>query len=170
MSLDGFIAGPNGEYDWIPADPDFDFAELFARFDTLLMGRRTWEVAQAFGHGSIPGKTTVVVSRTLRPEDHPGLTIVASDLRGAVEKLKARTGTDIWLYGGSALFGSLLELGLVDTVETAVMPVLIGRGIPLQPPTDTRTRLRLTGRKISEKSGIVLLEYAIDREVGAARE
>src|SRR5262249_42392492 len=72
-SLDGYLAGPNGEADWIVMDPEIDFAGMMARFDTLLMGRRTFEAAQAQGGGgSMPGVSTVVVSRTLRQEDHPG--------------------------------------------------------------------------------------------------
>jgi dihydrofolate reductase len=111
MSLDGFIAGPNGEFDWIVMDPEIDFEQIFARFDTLLMGRKTFEVTQAMGQGSFPGKKTVVVSRTLRPEDHPEVTILSSDLAGGVARLKAEPGTDIWLYGGGSLFKSLLDHG-----------------------------------------------------------
>jgi dihydrofolate reductase len=168
MSLDGYIAGPHGEFDWIVMDPEIDFAAIFARFDTLLMGRRTFEVAAAGGQGSMPGKTTVVVSKTLRPEDHPDVRIVSSDLEAAVRKLKSEPGTDIWLYGGGALFASLLELGLVDTVEPAVIPVLLGGGVPLLGKIDRRTRLRLAGQRVYETSGIVLLEYAVERDGGFA--
>src|SRR5258708_32015287 len=80
MSLDGYIAGPNGEADWIVMDPEIDFAGMMARFDTLLMGRRTFEAAQAMGGGgSMPGGATVVVSRAFRQEAHPGLTILGDD-------------------------------------------------------------------------------------------
>ncbi len=163
MSLDGYIAGPKGEYDWIVMDPEVDFEAMFARFDTLLMGRRTFEVARAFGHDSLPGKKTVVVSRTLRPEDHPNVTILATDLRSGVEQLKAEPGTDIWLYGGGALFRSLLDLGLVDTVEPAVIPVMLGEGVPFLPGNYAPTRLRLTARRVFEKTGTVLLEYAVEK-------
>ena len=79
MSLDGFIAGPHGEYDWIVTDPDVDFAAMMKRFDTFLIGRKTYEVMQK-ASGNVPptpGIRNIVCSRTLRPDDCPGVTIAA---------------------------------------------------------------------------------------------
>ena len=77
VSLDGFIAGPNGEHDWIVMDPAIDFAALFGEFDTAVMGRKTYEVLSAQGgQGQLPGIDVVVFSRTLRPATHPGVRIV----------------------------------------------------------------------------------------------
>ncbi len=130
VSLDGFIAGPNGEYDWIVMDPAIDFAALFKEFDTVVMGRKTYEVMTAQGgHGAMPGLEVVVFSRTLRPATYPGVRIVNDDPRQVVSALKAKPGRDIWLFGGGDFFRSLLNAGLVDTVEVAVMPVLLGSGI-----------------------------------------
>src|SRR5262249_13689392 len=115
MSLDGYLAGPNGEADWIVMDPEVDFASMMTRFDTILMGRRTFEAVRVQGGGApMPGVTSVVVSRTLRQEDHPGLTIIGEDVGSAVSRLRAGPGKDIWLFGGGALFRSLLGLGLVE--------------------------------------------------------
>lgn len=165
MSLDGYLAGPNGEADWILMDPEIDFTGMMARFDTILLGRRTFEAAQALGGGeSMPGVTTVVVSRTLRQEDHPGLTIIAEDVGGALSRLRARSGKDIWLFGGGALFRSLLDLGLVDTIEVGVIPVLLGGGIPLLPARSQRTTLRLVSSKAYKATGTLALEYAVQQE------
>src|SRR5688572_6906964 len=87
MSLDGFIAGPKGEADWIVMDPDFDFAAMMDQYDTFLMGRRTYEVAGQGGPGGDEKYTTVVASRTMRPADYPGVTIVAEDLESHVRAL-----------------------------------------------------------------------------------
>jgi len=163
-SLDGYIAGPQGEYDWIVTDPEIDFEKIFARFDILLMGRRTFDLARAVGRETTPGKRTVVVSRTLVPADHPGVTVLGeAGLAGSIARLKAEPGRDIWLFGGGSLFASLLDLGLVDTVELAMVPVLLGGGIPLLPNRSARTKLKLTGSRVYAASGIVLLEYAIVR-------
>src|SRR5262245_16796928 len=76
MSLDGFVAGPNGEADWIIMDPEIDFNAHFQQFDTFLMGRRTYEpMAKAGQGGQTPGTRTFVVSRTLQQRDHPHVTI-----------------------------------------------------------------------------------------------
>jgi dihydrofolate reductase len=161
MSLDGYVAGPNGEADWIVMDPEIDFMALMARFDTVLMGRKTFEAARAQGHGgAMPGVTSIVVSRTLRPADHPGVTVINDDAGGAVAKLRKAAGKDVWLFGGGSLFRSLLDLGQVDTVEVAVMPVLLGGGVPLLPP-GTRAKLKLTSSKALKKTGTVCLEYAV---------
>jgi dihydrofolate reductase len=167
-SLDGYIAGPGGEADWIITDPEIDFAALFAQFDTALVGRKTFE-AMAGGKkkgkkkaGSVPGLKTFVFSRTLRQEDYPGVTVVADNAEQTVAALRDQPGKDVWLFGGGLLFRSLLDAGLVDTVETAVVPVLLGGGIPLLPPPAGRTKLRLTAHKVY-KTGIVLLEYTVTR-------
>jgi dihydrofolate reductase len=159
-SLDGYIAGPQGEYDWIVMDPDIDFAALAAQFDTYLMGRNTYEMMRRDGH-TVDG-AVYVFSRTLRQRDHPGVTIVASEPEGTVLELKTRPGKDIWLWGGGRLFHSLLELGLVNRVEIAVVPALLGAGIPLLPGPALRRSLTLESHRLYPKSGIVLLEYAVN--------
>lgn len=165
MSLDGFIAGPAGEFDWIPTDPDIDFAALFGRFDTVLMGRRTYEVCQGGEGGAMmPAMRTVVASRTLRPEDHPAVTVVGDDLAGAVGRLRAEPGKDVWLFGGGVLFRGLLELGLVDEVGVAVVPILLGSGLPFLPETTHRARLRLVSHHVYPKSGILALDYAVEND------
>src|SRR5215510_12106443 len=114
VSLDGFIAGPNGEYDWIVMDSSIDFKALYAEFDTAVMGRKTYEVTTAQGgHGELPGLEVVVFSRTLAPATYPGVRIVRDDPAGVVAELKARKSRkDIWLYGGGELFRTLLDAGL----------------------------------------------------------
>jgi dihydrofolate reductase len=168
-SLDGYIAGPHGEFDWIVMDPDIDFAALFAQFDTVVMGRKTFLVTlQQGGNGAMPGLDVVVFSRTLRPADYPAVSIVNSDPAENVRSLKARSGKDIWLFGGGELFRTLLEAGVVDTVEAAVIPVLLGDGIPMLPSPASQTKLSLSGHRLYPKSGIVLLEYAVSGQ-GAPR-
>jgi dihydrofolate reductase len=163
-SLDGYIAGPNGEFDWIAMDPDIDFAELFAQFDTAVMGRKTFlATLQQGGSGAMPGLDVVVFSRTLRAADCPAVSVVISDPAESVRSLKAKPGKDIWLFGGGELFRTLLDAGLVDTVELAVVPVLLGGGIPMLPSPASRTKLSLSGHRLYTKSGIVALEYTVNR-------
>jgi dihydrofolate reductase len=158
-SLDGYIAGPNGEADWIITDPDIAFAAIFRQFDTILVGRRTFD---AMGRAGVPGKKTFVFSRTVRPDDCPGVTIVAEKAEETVAALRAGAGKDIWLFGGGALFRSLADAELVDTVEVTVIPILLGGGIPLLPPPANRIPLLLTAHKVY-KSGGVYLEYKVAR-------
>jgi dihydrofolate reductase len=125
------------------------------------MGRRTFEMMGGKGPGSSKGTKTVVFSRTLRQRDHPKVTIVADRMEETVGALRAQPGKDIWLFGGGDLFRSLLGAGLVDSVEVAIMPVLLGGGIPLLPAPASLASMNLTGHRVYKKSGIVLLEYAV---------
>lgn len=158
-SLDGYITDEQGGADWIVHEPGIDFEELFAQFDTFLMGRKTYETTMGSGPG-FGGKEVVVVSRTLRPEDHPKVTIIADDLEARVRELRARPGKDIWLFGGGELFRSLLEMDLVDTVEPAIIPVVLGAGRPFLPGPAIQRRLTLTRHGVYP-SGIVWLEYQV---------
>ena len=168
VSLDGFIADEKGGHDWIVMDPSIDFAALFGEFDTAVMGRKTYQMTTAQGGtGAMPGIDVVVFSRTLAPTEHSGVRIVRDDPAKTVNELKAQPGRDIWLYGGGELFRSLLDAGVVDTVEVAVMPVLLGSGIPLL-PSGRSTTLVLTDQKTLPKSGIIALAYSIPGGVGPA--
>jgi dihydrofolate reductase len=159
-SLDGFIAGPNGEIDWIPMDPDADFNAILNQFDAILLGRRTFQDMLQNGNSAMPGMQNVVFSRTLRPQEYPDVTIVADQPEATIARLRAESRKDIWLFGGGALFRSLAEAGLVDTVEVTVIPVLLGGGTPLLPGIPKRIQLTLTRQKVY-RAGIVSLEYNI---------
>jgi len=168
VSLDGFIAGPNGEYDWIVMDPSIDFNALYKEFDTVVMGRKTYDVTAAQGgNGAMPGLDVVVFSRTLPPATSPGVRIVNDDPGAVVAELKKKPGRDIWLFGGGSLLRSLLDAGVVDTIEVAVMPVLLGTGIPLVQP-GSATKLTLADQKTLPATGIVMLSYAVAGHKGSA--
>ena len=164
MSLDGYIAGPNGEYDWIVMDPEFDFAAMNTRFDTFLFGRKTYEAMRQMGSDvrPAPGTRNIVFSRTLKPEEHPHVDITCR-ARQAVEDLRAKPGKEILLFGGGDLFRSLLGEGLIDGVEAAVIPVLLGGGTPILQSPAARTALRLTKHRAYGKTGVVSLHYDVER-------
>jgi dihydrofolate reductase len=168
VSLDGFITGPNGEADWIVMDSSIDFAALYNEFDTAVMGRKTYEAGLALGgRVEMPGIDVVVFSQTLPPSGYPGVRITNHDPAEIVAGLKAKAGKDIWLFGGGELFRTLLDAGLVDSVEVAVMPVLLGSGIPLLPP-GASTTLKLVDQKTLSRSGIVVMSYTVPGGVGPA--
>ena len=166
-SLDGFIADPNGGYDWIVMDDAIDFASIFEEFDTFVMGRKTWEVSAS---APDPGNTgdmfgdreVIVFSRTLK-RARPGVKIVDTDPAETVRELKQKPGKDIWLFGGGSMFRTLVDAHLVDTVEVAIMPVLLSEGVPLLAPGAKITGLKLEKCETLPKSGIVMLSYTMLR-------
>ncbi|HMM31616.1 MAG TPA: dihydrofolate reductase family protein [Clostridia bacterium] len=163
-SLDGYIAGPNDEFDWITPESSFDFEALYAQFDTILMGRRTYEIVRATGE-NFRGKQVIVASRSLRQVDYPEVEIVSEGLEARVRELRAQPGRDIWLYGGGNLFSQLLDWKLVDTVEPAMIPILLGGGVHLFSPRGVRQWLRLVGHR-AYPSGMLLLEYEVLQQFG----
>ena len=159
MSLDGYIADPKGGYDWIVMDPEIDFDAMFERYDAVLMGRKSYDAARQGGHG-MPGPKAYVFSQTLKQADVPDA-VLSDDPEKTVTGLKRTKGKDIWLFGGGELFKSMLEAKLVDEIEVAVIPVLLGDGLPLLPRTKIRVGLRLTKQRVFEKTGTVLLNYEV---------
>jgi dihydrofolate reductase len=161
MSLDGYISGPKGEADWIVIDSELNFDELWAQFDTLLMGRRTYEAAIArLGKSSMMGKKVVIASRTLQQADHPKATILSELTRDKIQSLRTQSNKDIWLMGGGELFRRLLDMHEVDTVEVNIVPVLLGGGTALLPSPAQRINLNLTNHRIYP-SGLVSLTYEV---------
>lgn len=160
-SLDGYVAGPQGEFDWIPHDPTVDFAGLFASVDTVLIGRRSYALTKDGPAPWVSGTRVYVFSRTLQPEDNPGVTIVDEDASSAVADLRNESGNgEIWLFGGSTLFASLLEAGQVDSIEVTIVPILLGGGVPLLPSVPDRTSLELTDTRVYPR-GMVTLSYSV---------
>jgi dihydrofolate reductase len=161
MSLDGYIADSKEAFDWIPNDDTVDFAGLFARVDTYLLGRRTYETVLANGEPPWRAGTRVyVVSRTLPPGSRDGVTFTRDDPVALARSLRNEAGDgEIWLFGGGQLFAGLLAAGQVDSVELTVAPVLLGGGVPVVTALPERAILTLSHTHVYP-SGMVALYYA----------
>ena len=162
-SLDGFLAGLDGSMDWLHFSRDVQdvMAAYWATIDTVLMGRKTWEVAARSGGGPAtgPSVTTYVFSRTLR-EVPPGVRLVANDAGEFVGRLRRQRGTGICLMGGGELARALFEADLIDEVGLNIHPVLLGSGLPAFHDPGRRIRLELVESRVLE-GGCVLATYRV---------
>ena len=164
VSLDGYIAGPNGEVDWLNWSDDVAAISqaTFEHADTVLMGRKTYEAGVRAGMREFPGQRNVVFSTTLDAAEYPEVEIVREGAAGFVRELKAAPGGDIILMGGGELARTLLAAGLVDEVGVNVQPIILGSGIPLLPELGTRVALELIESRVLS-GGCVYCMYAVVR-------
>jgi dihydrofolate reductase len=161
-SLDGYIAGPNGEYDWIIMDKDFDFAKHMERFDAFFIGRKTYEMIAQSDGPQMPGVRNYVFSNTLTAVSK-GDTLISGDIVPAVNKIKNEEGKDIAVFGGASLLASLLDHGLVDEMAISFIPVLLGKGIPMVDLLKEKVWLSLIEvRTLS--SGTIYATYTVKRK------
>ncbi len=164
VSLDGFIEGPNGEYDWCFTDQDYGLSDFFRRVDTAFLGRKTYEMTLAMGDnrgGGFPKLKEFIFSTTL-DKVKDGATLIKGDIKTEVEKIKKEEGKDIWLFGGAGLTTSLMNLGLIDELSLAVHPVLLGGGKPLCQGLIAKIPLTLINTK-TYSTGLVSLTYELEK-------
>jgi dihydrofolate reductase len=162
VSLDGFIEGPNGEYDWCFTDQDYGMSEFFKRIDAMFIGRKSYELMQSMGSEAMPGFPKLkeyVFSNTLTAVKD-GI-LLKGNISEEIEKIKNEPGKDIWLFGGASLTSSLLNHGLIDEMGLSVHPILLGAGKPLFSGLKERVNLRLMETK-SYSSGLVSLTYQFE--------
>lgn len=161
ISLDGYIARPDGAFDFLFMPGDFarDFAAFHASIDTAIMGRKTYDVTMAMGGGDPGAKIkSYVFSRTLPPGERDGMTFVRGDPKALIARLRKQKGKDIWLMGGGELARAFLESDLVDEMHIGIVPVLIGQGLPLFPPGFPQRAFTLMENKTFSR-GLVSLKY-----------
>jgi dihydrofolate reductase len=160
ISLDGYIAAPDNTFDWIIVNKEIDFAERMKRFDTYFLGRKTYELsknmARSFGRSKV-----YVFSNTLKKVEKPFI-LVKGNITEQVSQIKDQEGKDIAMFGGGELLTSLLDLTLVDEISLAVIPVILGNGIPLVRQLDRRISLTLLNTKTYSNS-TVELTYQVNK-------
>ncbi len=168
VSLDGYIEGPNGEYDWCFMDQDYGIIDVMNRIDSIFYGRKSWEL---FGNYSPPSnapemekiffdmmrdKKKYVFSRTLKTVK--GASLISGNVEEEVNKIEQQQGKDIHLFGGASLITTFVNSDLIDEYHLAVHPIILGAGKPLFTEIKERKKLRLADSK-AYSTGLVMLTY-----------
>lgn len=164
-SADGYIARPDGDVAWLDRPRPkggYGMNAFFKSVDTVLMGRKTYEVGLAFGQGSHPGKRNYVFSRKRRRTRTSAVEFVRGDVGEFARRLRESEGKDVWLMGGGELVASFLDEGEIDEFITHVVPVLIGEGIPLIHPRRRLVTLKLLSAR-AYPDGVVRLHHSVAR-------
>ena len=157
-SLDGFTAREDHSADWIPQDQDYGLSSFFASVDTALIGRKTHDLMVKMGRSSVPGMATFVFSRSENPPVYENVQWIRDDALVFVKALRQQSGKHIWLMGGSDLARTFFNAHLVDEVRVTVVPILLGRGVPLISGLMRETSLQLTEHQIYP-NGVLCLRY-----------
>ena len=157
LSLDGLIAGPNGEYDWCFTDADYGMAEFMKSIDATIMGAKSYRLVLEYGP-PYPELTNYVITRTEKFTPHPNIVFIHDNILSFVEALKQKEGKNIWLFGGAEITNLLMENDLVDTLMLAVHPIVLGDGIQLFGKYSSRKNFELAD-SIRYPSGLVQLIY-----------
>lgn len=172
VTLDRFIEGPNGEVDWCIMDPDMDFNKFLNQIDTILYGRKSYDIWGQYIPKSedsdtdkemwrlVHSKEKYVFSRTQKETDNRAI-LINDNIVEEVNKLKKKPGRDIWLYGGSSLITTFINLGLVDEFRLSVHPIILGEGKPLFIDINKRINLQIVETK-KFSSGVVQLIYRLN--------
>jgi dihydrofolate reductase len=166
-SLDNFIARKDDAVDWILWGDEAAevMASYWKRFDTIVMGRKTYEVGLRMGQtGPYPGMKTFVFSRTLNPKSDDKVKIISEDAAVFVRRLKSEAGKDICVMGGGILAKPLFEADLIDEIGFNIHPVLLGSGIPLFHEMDHQINLELIECR-PFKNGCVMVTYRVKHQV-----
>ena len=164
ISLDGYIARPNGAVDFLFMPKDYSMAPFFTTVDTEIMGRKTLEAGLKMSGGKLPRSTMAryVFSNSKPPGERDGLVFINKSPASFIRQLRKRPGKDIWLMGGGELARAFLKADLVDRLYLGVVPILLGKGIPLFPSGFPQRDFTLLENKTYSK-GLIALTYERSR-------
>ena len=179
-SLDGFVAGPKGEMNWIKVDEEiFDFvATMTDKADTALYGRVTYDMMQSYWpnaaeqpnaskhdkeHSAWYNKVQkIVLSRTISAEGLENTTVISDQLADNINRIKSKDGKNILIFGSPSASHSLLSQGLIDEFWLFVNPIILGQGMPLFKEGIETTKLKLIESK-TFTCGVIALHYETER-------
>jgi dihydrofolate reductase len=162
-SLDGYIATPTEEVDWLFMDQDYNYSAFYDRIDTVVMGRKTYEKSLSFEPDPYPGKAVYVLTRSPQAESNPSVTYVRDGVEDWLESLRQAPGKDIWLVGGGQLIQMFLEQDWIDEFVISFIPIMLGTGILLFPPAQMPHRTLTLERSEAFDTGLVQLTYTRTR-------
>lgn len=162
VSLDGFIEGPNGEYDWCLTDQDYGMAEFFSKTDTIFIGRKSYDMLAGMEDEYFPAMNKIYVfSDTLKEVQHPKVEIVSSaEFDEKVNVVLKTDGPNVWLFGGASLVSVFLQKALLSEMVLSVHPLILGGGKPLFQEINKRVELLLTDTQTYD-TGLVQLTYVL---------
>jgi dihydrofolate reductase len=146
VSLDGFIEGPKGEYDWCPPPSKEEMGEFLKGVDTIFMGRKSYELA---GGKMFAGKECYVFSDTLSDKTK-GVYIIRRNMLKTVTLMLQEKGKNIWLFGGANLITTFVNQNLVDEMWLGFVPIILGGGKPLFENISERKKYKVTESKVSD--------------------
>ena len=176
VSADGFIARKDGSYDWLDRPStagDYGMAKFFKSIDTIIWGRKTYDMVVQFEKEGKPyptmsGMRHYAFSRKPPKKVLPGFEFVTEPIPKFAKRLRAQKGKDIWMMGGGGIIGSFLDAGAIDEFMIHVIPTLIGEGIPLISPRRRTVELNLLSVK-KYSDGVVKLHYSVSGSRRPAR-
>ena len=161
-SVDGFIAGPSGELDWLIEDQDYGYEEFISNVDTLIMGRRTYDMIANFAEWPYGDRKIYVLSTRESNPDDDRVTFSNYPVEQFIEGLICQPGKDIWIVGGMAIIDAAFCHDLIDEISLNIHPVALGAGVPMFPNGDRRIHLSLISHHLFEK-GLISVRYRVER-------